>query len=57
MSVIQQPGVRALKKQLGEDDDNACADCFYHLDDHCENCGECYCENDECLDEEVSEYA
>lgn len=41
--------------QLSEDDDNACADCFYALDEHCENCGECYCENDECLDEDEDE--
>jgi hypothetical protein len=33
-------------------EDALCADCFVELDDHCTECGECWCENEECQDED-----
>lgn len=32
-----------------------CADCLLPLDEHCESCGECGCENEECQDEDSEE--
>lgn len=32
-----------------------CADCLLLLDGHCEHCGECYCEDDVCQDDDADE--
>jgi hypothetical protein len=42
---------RAYDNATPPDGMDRCSDCFRILDDHCEECGECDCQDEECLDE------